>query len=264
MSKKKKAALVCSGGGALGAALVGIVEKLEEKYEFDFYAGTSAGAMLVAFHACGFSGPQIWKILNETNMASLAFDFSEGNFGIIRGEKLSKIFGKHLNEKKFEDLQVPLFIGATNFSNGKRVTLSSGKIIDALRASISVPLVFEPFLHPDRKEWLVDGGLSQNLPLDIALEKYEGKKIFALDTSSLEEDIDFHESKWFGKAGNARKVIGRTLKIFFQNQQTNFPKDSRVQYVRPILSEFSGMDVFRLKQIYEAGKKHAETLDLEQ
>ena len=102
----------------------------------------------------------------------------------MSGKKVYKVLEDIYGDTTFEDLDVPLYIGATDFSTGERVIISSGKIVDAVRASLSVPLVFEPFFHPTLERWLVDGGLSQSYPIDIISKRYDGNIILGIDVGS--------------------------------------------------------------------------------
>lgn len=253
----QRSALVCSGGGALGVTLLGIIEKIQKSHTFEWYSGVSVGAIITSFLACGFTPREIFDIFEKTSLLSLSFDFSPSNFGILKGQKTYDILEENLGQKTFEDLETPLFIGATDFLTGERVTLSSGKIVDALRASISIPVLFEPYHHPGTGKWLVDGGLSQNLPLDLALSNYSGESIFALDLAGLRQDIDFTDKKLFAKNKTIAKTLGRTFKIFFQNQQTSFPLDPRVKHFQ-IAPPFESFDVFKISEMYDWGVDYAE------
>ena len=134
-SKKRKTALVLSGGDALGAAHIGVVEILEKQgYEFDFYSGVSAGSIIISLLAVGYSADEIWEIVEKTNIFSTMFDLSKSRFGLIQGDKITKLCEKHLGDQKIEDLEVPLAIGATDFSNGPKVTIVKGHLVDAIRA----------------------------------------------------------------------------------------------------------------------------------
>lgn len=253
----KKVALVLSGGGALGAAHIGALKALEKKtFQPDFFAGVSAGAIIAALAACGKSGKEIEEILKKTNFFSLAFDFSTDQFGILRGEKIKKMFAELFEERDFTDLTCPLYIGATDFGTGKRVIIHSGKIADAVRASISVPVLFAPFYHKGEKKWLADGGLTQNFPLDLAIEHYQGKKIIGIDVAgNFPRNIDFTEKKAFQKIKTLRKTLERTMRIIFLNQQNCFPADKRVQIIRPPLFDFTGFDLGKLDKIIKIGEQ---------
>lgn len=243
-----------SGGGVLGVAHLGFLQSIENHYEFDSYAGVSAGAIVAACLATGKTSDEIWHIILEKNLFGLLFDFSPRNFGFFSGEKVYKILEEIFEEKTFEDLKYPLYIGATDFSTGQRITLTSGRIVEAVRASLSVPVLFEPFWHQEEKKWLVDGGLSQNFPVDTAIEQYKGDLILAIDVGSdIDTQEDFSKKKWTQKGKNLTESLIRTIRIFYKNQQT-FLSDSRVKVIRPELSHYSAADVLKIKQIYSQGQ----------
>lgn len=255
---KKKAALVCSGGGALGAAQLGVLRHLEGKYDFDFYAGVSAGSILTCLHSSGFDADEIWDIVQKMNVFDIAFDFSLKKSGMLKGEKMLKLFQKIFSETKLENLSAPTFVGTTNFQTGEQVLLKSGKISDALRASCSVPVLFEPSFHPGEKKWLVDGGLTENLPLNIALQKYKGDTIIAIDTNYIDTEIDFSKRK----NGGIQKLLNRTIKIFINGQHPQLTKDKRVKYISLPITEFAPSDALKLKKIYQRGVGIGEKLDI--
>lgn len=257
---KQKSALVLSGGGALGMAHIGVLKSLEPNYQFDFLAGVSAGSIVAAGVACGMNAAQIEYAIDQTDLFDLAFDVSWKNTGLIAGDSIHDILDKIYGSRTFEDLNVPLHIGATDFSTGKRVTISEGYIADAVRASLAIPVVFEPYYHKAREQYLVDGGLSQNFPLDLAIEQYQGDSIIGVDVANLKPlPDDFHTEKFFGRNHDLFKNIQRTFRIFFQNQQTHFPQDDRVQLIEPDLTEFSSATLSRkkFKQIMAIGEQAA-------
>lgn len=264
MSGVKRSALVLSGGGALGAAHVGAISVLEQRgYKFDYFAGVSAGAIVTALLACGKTSAEVKRILDELSFFSLAFDFNKTQFALLRGDKVKKLIDKILGDIKFSDLPVQLVIGATDFSNGQRVIVREGRIADAVRASISVPVLFEPYYHPLLKRWLVDGGLTQNFPLDLAVKEYLGSKIFAIDVAtSFPVDFDFSKRNHRSRTKTLLETFQRTLHIMLLNQQAAFVDDARVLRIIPNLHEFAATDVFRLAEIYERGKIAAEKMDL--
>ncbi|NCP67186.1 hypothetical protein GW756_03025 [bacterium] len=254
--KKTKSALVLSGGGALGLAHIGVLKKLEETYEFDFLAGVSAGAIVAAGISTGQKADDIWKAIGSTNLFNLAFEFSGKNTGLIKGDAIYQILDEIFEGKTFEDLEVPLFIGTTDFSTGERVTLSSGKIANAVRASLSVPVIFEPYFHEESGRYLVDGGLTQNFPLDLAINQYKGEKIIGVNVANVKDlPEDFHTDKFFGRNKDLFRNLQRTFKIFFRSQQ-NFALDERVQIIEPDLTNFSSATLSRSKfqEILDAGE----------
>ena len=251
----KKSALALSGGGVLGVAHLGFLETLWDDYEFDMYAGVSAGAIVSACLALGKTPKEVWDIIHDTKIFKVLFDISPRNFGLFSGEKVYKILGEIFEDAQFEDTKYPLFIGATDFSTGKRLVINTGSIADAVRASISVPIVFEPYFHKELEKWLVDGGLSQNLPLDTVLEKYKGEHIIGIDVGSdIDPTEDFSKKEFFAKGKHLTEALIRTFRIFYKNQQ-HFIEDPRVQIIRPKLAKYSAADVLKLKEIYKVGEE---------
>lgn len=259
----KKSALVLSGGGGLGVAHIGALSVLEKKFEFDFLIGTSAGAIVSAAVACGVSAEKISEILHRQNFFALAFDFSPSSFGFLRGKKVLELLREVFDERTFQDLpkEKKLIVCATDFQTGELVQITSGDIANAVRSSLSVPILFEPFFHEGR--WLVDGGLSNNFPLDIATEDYLGDMILGVDVSTdLSKEIRCDEKKLFGKIFQFHSMLERTFRIFFKSQQRLLPLDDRVTILRPHLSKYSTLDLGSLKEIEKKGIQCAQESNL--
>jgi len=262
LMKKTNSALVLSGGGALGLAHIGALRQLEKTYDFDWLAGVSAGSIVAAGLACGLNARQIERAINQTNLMELAFDFSWKNTGLITGDSILAILDDIYGGRSFDDLKIPLFIGATDFSTGERITLSSGNIAAAVRASLAVPVLFEPYYHEASDRYLVDGGLTQNFPVDLAIEQYEGDKIIGINVANVEPiPENFHTDKFFGRNKDLVKNLQRTFKIFFQSQQ-QFKTDKRVQIIEPDLSEYSSATLSRskFKAIMDLGETSVRSL----
>ncbi len=196
---KQKAALVLSGGSVLGLAHLGALEILEKEYEFDAVYGVSAGSLIGARVAIGMSASQIKDIFFDTNFLTLRKDFSPLNTGLLKGQRLRDYFNTILENKNIEDLPIMFRAGATDFTTGSYVQIKVGNLTDTLRSSISLPMVFEPYLHPDYGKYLVDGGLTRNLPLKDAINEYKGDVIIAINVNSVDTlPSDFHKKKLFG------------------------------------------------------------------
>src|SRR5258708_23130547 len=192
--------LVLSGGGARGAAHVGVLKVLEQLHiPIDAIAGTSMGAVVGGLYSSGFSPREIESIMTSLHWQDAFRDRppredltfrrkqEDQNFLVkfplgIRGGKIllpkGLIQGQRLNQTlrrltlpvaritKFDDLPTPFRALATDLETGDGVTISSGDLTSAMRASMSAPGVFSPVERDGRL--LVDGGISENLPVDIA------------------------------------------------------------------------------------------------
>jgi NTE family protein len=167
-SKNKcRVGLALGSGSARGWSHIGVMKALEEAdIKPDFIAGTSMGALVSAFYSTG----------NIEELEKFAIDFNWKHFssfidvifpksGLIDGKKLSVFFHDHMKDVYIEDTQIPLRIVATDLYTGSEVVFSKGSLIDAVRASISVPGVFSP-AHVDGS-YLVDGGLVNPVPVSV-------------------------------------------------------------------------------------------------
>jgi len=264
-SHNLKSALVLSGGGALGAAHLGALEDLEARgFSFDLIAGVSAGALVGAMLASGHSARETWETVQKTKMFRLLADFSPASYGLIRGKKIHQLLCEVLEEKNFADLDIPLQIGATDFQTGERILISEGSVADAVLASVSVPVIFDPFFHPLLQRWLVDGGLTENLPLEEVISSYQGSSIVAIDVATmLDTQINFSDRKSQSRYRRLMESSLRSLRIILKNQQRNLPFDARIRWLRPDLREYKAIDVTKLQQIYEEGRRSAAALTAE-
>lgn len=192
--------LVLSGGGARGTAHVGVLKVLDEMHiPIDAVAGTSMGAVVGGLYASGMSAKQIEKLTlsldwqdafrdrpprrtfgyrrkqDDSNfLVHYAMGISMDGFkmplGLVQGQKLTQVLRNSTvgvaNIKDFDQLPIAYRAVATDLETGEGVVLSSGDLVTAMRASMSAPGVFEPVELNGKL--LVDGGLYNNLPVDIA------------------------------------------------------------------------------------------------
>lgn len=139
----------------------------ENNIPIDFIAGSSIGAMVGGFYAAGLSIKEIEEIALSTNwrrVFSVLFD-PHLKQGLIGGEKLKTFIEDYINGKKFEDCKIPFVAVATDLKTGEVVVLNKGEMAQAIRASVSIPLVFKPVEINGRM--LADGGLSAPVPVEI-------------------------------------------------------------------------------------------------
>jgi len=166
---RPKLGVALSGGGARGLAHIGILKVLRNAdIQIDFMAGSSMGGVIAASYAAGLAPSEIEEIASSvgtiSNLAQLV-DPTLLKKGIFKGEKVTKLFKRYLGEKSFEDLEIPLTVTAVDLNSNQEIRISDGLVADALRATISIPGIFVPVEKEDMR--LVDGGLLNNLPVDI-------------------------------------------------------------------------------------------------
>ena len=214
--------LVLSGGGTKGFAHLGVIETLElNGVQIVGIVGTSMGALMGALRASGYSTKDMHKILKELDLPSLLsentgpmFVFTgndmraktstipaltwkkqngqRGPKGLLTGDKLYEYFSqlmRHVSETDFYHLPIPYAAVATDINTGEKVVLREGNLASAMRASMSIPMLFEPWTIDGRL--LIDGGVVSNLPVYTAKELFPGMPIVAVDISdSMLEGIN--------------------------------------------------------------------------
>lgn len=182
MTKKNEAIGIALGsGGARGLAHVGILEVLQGRgLKPAFVAGTSMGALVGAAYAAGrFEAlREAVATLDVAGAASLFLDFSIGGAGLVKGERVMAFFGKIVPDVPIESLPLPFAAVATDIATGETVVISRGRLLPALRASISIPGVFTPVRRGTRL--LVDGGISSPVPVE-AVRALGARRVLAVN-----------------------------------------------------------------------------------
>ena len=197
---RPRVGLVLSGGGARGAAHVGVLKVLDEmRIPVDAIAGTSMGAVVGGLYASGMSVAEIEKLLRSVNwedafrdrppreelgfrrkqddrefLVRYALGVTDKGFvlprGLVQGQKLEQVLRSAALPvaaiQHFDRLPIPFRAVATDLETGEAVVMDSGDLVTAMRASMSAPGVFAPAQREGRL--LVDGGLVENLPVEIA------------------------------------------------------------------------------------------------
>jgi len=182
---RPKVGLALSGGGARGLAHIGVLKVLErEEVPVDFLAGTSMGGLIAAAFAAGLSPTLIeQEAVRMGRYAQLVrlFDLSLPGAGLVEGKKIEAYLTQHLGERTFEELEIPLALMAVDLQTGEEVALTEGSVVEAVRATISMPGVFVPVYRDGRV--LVDGGILNNLPADV-VRRMGADVVIAVDVST--------------------------------------------------------------------------------
>jgi len=161
-----KIALVLGGGAARGFAHVGVIKTLEAHGIVpDLVVGTSAGSVVGALYAGGYGGFDLQKVAFQLDQDSVG-DFAMPDRGFIKGEQLQNYINKALRHRPIESLNKPFAAVATDLQSGEMMIFRRGNTGMAVRASSSVPGVFQPVSIGGRE--YVDGGLVSPLPAKAA------------------------------------------------------------------------------------------------
>ena len=175
--------LVLGGGGARGLAHIGVLKVLEqEKVPIDLLAGTSMGGLIGALYAAGISPAEVEEeAIRRGRKRSLArlLDLQPSPSGLVKGKRISEELAMHLGlGLNFRDLKLPLALMTVDLRSGQEVVLREGSVIEAVRATISLPGFFVPVDLDGHR--LVDGGVLNNVPVDVAKEM-GAEVVFAVD-----------------------------------------------------------------------------------
>jgi len=225
--KKPRIALVLSGGGARGFVHLGVIKALQEyRIPINLIVGTSIGSIIGGFYAAGFTPEQIRNFAKQVNwnriftdetyrthlfvsqksipkrhLLQLRFDgfIPYLPSSLSQGQKILNLAYQFLLKgylkgiSDFDRLQIPFRAVATDLISGKRVVLSKGDLAEAITASMSIPLLFAP-MEIDGM-WLVDGGIVDNLPVDVAKEM-GADFVIAVDATSPLRDKQEMQAPW--------------------------------------------------------------------
>jgi len=244
---RPKVALVLGGGGGRGFAHIGVLKLFEEEeIPVDIVIGTSIGALAGAFFTAGvpmsqaadLSREMSWGQLANTNVFSLARLLLAGR--LLNNDRMERFLDKHLGQKTFDQLRIPLICIATDINTGERVLLREGSVAFAARASATVPGFFEPVAY--RQRMLVDGGLIENVPVNVA-------NIFGADliiAVPISPDIPGHE------VSNVFTMLIQS--IYIQGRAFDAQNLSLADIIiRPDVAAISAVDLSQAQQAIELG-----------
>lgn len=211
----QKIGLVLGGGGAKGGAEVGVLKVLEEAgIRPDYIAGTSIGSIVGGLYAAGYSAGELEQLFCQQEWLTLLTDrrddlgeepylqkdgvtyifgfpvIDKGNlsFGLLKGEKVEQMMDSMLTLKgcvRFECLPTPFCCVATNMFAAEEVVLGEGMLPRAIRASMAIPGIFKPAEIDG--EQLVDGGMMNNLPVDV-VRSMGADVVIAIDLQQAEQE----------------------------------------------------------------------------
>ncbi|MEO0136039.1 MAG: patatin-like phospholipase family protein [candidate division WOR-3 bacterium] len=174
-------ALVLGGGAAKGYAHIGVIKFLEElNIKPDIIVGASMGSLIGGFYAKGFTAKGMEEIalkIDKKRKKTL-FKFQPSKKGLINGKNVVKFLAPYLSATRIEELPVRYAAVATDIEENTEIILDRGDLLEAIRASIAIPIVFTPHKYLGRT--LIDGGFINPVPVDVAL-KLGAEKVIAVN-----------------------------------------------------------------------------------
>lgn len=231
---RPKVALVLGGGGAKGAASVGVLKYIEQSgVPIDMVVGTSIGSIVGGLYAMGQTSEQLDSLFRTRAWADL-FTGSLMGDSIVR--TLRDLTGR---EMVFDSLRIPFRCVAVDMNGMKEVVLKEGNLAQAMRASMAIPVVFKPVKIGNMR--LVDGGVLNNLPVDVARDM-GADYVIAVDLT-----VNKHENN----TSSLLSLLRPDLKKYQKNC-----KDADI-YINPNLRGYGAEDFMpgKISEMIELGEK---------
>jgi NTE family protein len=244
-----KIGLALSGGGALGAAHIGVIEEIEKAgIKIDCVCGTSAGAIIGLAYAAG--GMETLRRFYGEALADFAkkgpLSLAKGPQGVL--EYIESALEKICAGKDFSDLKIPFSCCATDLATGKIKIFKSGDPIAAVAASSAYPGVFAA--QKMNGKFYIDGGVTRNLPAE---EVRAAGADFVIGSSIY--SIDVLDDKKVGRM-NRVEIAARALNIL-EKELSRFGEKHCDFCFRPAVRQYYWFDFFKMGEIMEQGRKDA-------
>lgn len=296
-SNNVKVGLALGSGSARGWSHIGVLRALRDRgITPTIVTGSSTGSLVAASYASdqldaletwarGLTKIDVWRLLDATLMGG----------GVIRGNRLMRTVGEHLEDRPIESLARPFGAVAVDLRTGKEVWIQSGSMLDAVRASSGLPGLFTPILHDGR--WLIDGGVINPVPVSLC-RALGAEYVIAVNlnrpfagnharhpvsdaTSDRQDDASSNEetelfARWSGLLENfvssirtsrqpsepgMIEVMYTTINIMQdQISRSRIMGDPPDLIVTPRLENFHLMDFYRAEEAIEAGYAAIENI----
>lgn len=260
--------LALGGGGVRGLAHLQVLEVLDEMgVKPSIIVGTSIGAIVGSMYAAGYSGSQLregvreliiskedrpgdlWRRKNSLLRWFQFFRLKNGRQAMLSPNGFLEFLLENMGVKTFEELEIPFRAIATDFYREEEVVFSSGDILPAIKASMSIPGVFEPVIHEGRV--LVDGGVVNNLPYrDL---KRECDAVIAVDV------IPSRDPEETEPPSLTNSVMGMFDSLMNEVVRFKLRESPPDIYYRPNLHGIRTLDFDKIEQVYEQTE---ESIDL--
>ena len=290
---RKRIGLVLGGGGAKGAAEVGVLKVLEEYGIYpDYIAGTSIGAIVGGLYACGYRAADLeelfrtqeWlsllgdrntelrnKVYEERDGTTYIFgfpigrnpqktDIEESPLGALTGRKVTQLLDsltkKYDGIKSFDQLPIPFRCVAVDIRNVEEIIMDSCEIEVAMRASMALPGAFKPVRWKGRL--LVDGGMLNNLPVDV-VRKMGADIVIAIDLETIQHSAPTYSLKEsLGIGGLVDWAVSRP-----DRKKAKANRDDADIYINPQLFGYDATSFSSesIEDMLERGERAARAMD---
>lgn len=236
--------LVLGSGSARGMAHIGVLQVFqEENIPVDLVVGCSAGAITGALYASGVDLYMVEKLLDTYPVMKQLLDISLPRAGFVKGDKVLDFLRLLTKDQCFEALPLPLAVTATDLEKGKQVVFTEGNVAQAVRASLSIPGVFHPYVYQGMV--LVDGGVTDRLPVPVA-KKLGAEFIIGVDVKPGRE-VD---------ANSLFSVLLRSIEIMEDEIYKRTPVETDV-YIQPDVTHIGSFKFDLAREAVRLGREAA-------
>lgn len=250
LGRRPRLAVVLGGGSARGFAHIGVVKGLEAHgIRPDLVVGCSAGSLVGAFWAAGFSGDRMEELALRVRDSEI-IDVVQGNAprGMVTGQSLQNFVNQALRGRGIESFPTPFAAVATRYPSGDLAVLRSGDAGFAVRASCSIPGVFVPAAQGGQE--YLDGGLVSPVPVRTA-RQLGADVVVAVDVGGADPGGD--------QQGGLFELLQRSFEIMSQSLRTNEVATADIA-IRPEVGRISSTDFASRKVFIAAGFLAAQRL----
>ncbi len=276
----QKVALVLSGGGAKGIAHIGVIKALEEEnVAIDYVVGTSMGGIIASLYAAGYSPEEMEKLTKSKSFQNwINGDLEEGyNYFFHEKDKdasilhvgvtLDSTLSTNLSTKiasdislnfalsellaqssqasgyNFDSLMIPLRVIAAEIFTQETMILKKGHIENAVRASMTVPFIYRPIQVED--QYLFDGGIYNNFPIDVAVEEFDPDFLIGANVSEkVFTEYPYDEDE---------QLISQSLFLMILDKSDPGMLNDIGLYLEPNITGVSGIDFNKVDQLIDSG-----------
>lgn len=265
--------LALGGGGARGWAHIGVIRALEEAgIPIDVVGGTSMGAVIAAQFALGWDTETLLE-QNRVFAKANIYDLTIPLLSLLSGRRKAKLIARFLGNTEIEDLWLPYFCVSSNLTRAAEVVHRTGSLLRSVIASTSLPGIMPPVV--EQGDLLVDGGVLNNLPMDVMRRVCGRGTVIAVDVSAQVELADNHpfgehfsgwRALWNRLNPRATRfnlpsiaaIVGRAQNLASAHRQADQLRQGFADlYLRPPLDHFGLFDFKAIDRIVEVGHSFA-------
>ncbi|MBS0275373.1 MAG: patatin-like phospholipase family protein [Proteobacteria bacterium] len=258
--------LVLAGGGARGFAHIGVIKALmESKVPFDHLGGTSMGGIIAAGVALEWNLEELIARMRDVFVKSNPLsDYTIPLIALVRGKKVSNLLREHFGDVRIEEMPRPFFCVSSDLTSGRIHVHRAGPLWRALRASVALPGILPPVTH--HGHLLVDGGVMNNLPVDVMAQHATGPIIASDVTGELDirvTDERYGERPWWWLLWQRMRGTPSILSILMRSgtvgseAQRRLVRDQVNYLFEPPLPDIGLRDWKKFDQAVAEGYEHA-------